>query len=236
MDQLYEIEDLLNVLSIDIEDYARISDGDITYFIFSSCNLEPEQEETLQNLEIDRWNGIYCSKKTEYDLNEILEIVEPIFSDLENSLWKNIIKMFQLINQKHYLKTEYHLFNFNELILTVIKWNGKITVKESDFNDFVNDLNIMIRFSCKQDDQFLIDEKYMQHPFWRDLATIRNKNSHYSMEKGYKFAIKQAERQKEVFKKYIDKEIPDSNIDFIKLQIKLLENCDEFLDDLLGDL
>lgn len=197
IDQLYEIEDLLKVLNIEIDDSVRISDGDITYFIFSLSNLEPKQKEILDGLEIyELENGLYCSEKINYNSNEILEILEPIYSYSENILWKNIIKKFQLINQKHYLKTEYHLFNLNELVLTVMKWDGKITVGESEFNDFVNDLNIMIRFSCKHDDQFLIDEKYRQHSFWRNLATIRNKNSHYPTEKGYKFAIKQVKRQK----------------------------------------
>jgi len=36
--QEYEIEDLLNDLGIEVEDSARIFDGELTYFIFSSSN------------------------------------------------------------------------------------------------------------------------------------------------------------------------------------------------------
>ncbi|CDG64476.1 hypothetical protein MBMB1_0366 [Methanobacterium sp. MB1] len=88
---LSEIEDLLKVLNIEIDDSARISKGDITYFIFSSSNLEPEQEEILKDLEIDKIEDIYYSKKTYYDPNKILRTIKPVFSQLESNLWKNLI-------------------------------------------------------------------------------------------------------------------------------------------------
>jgi len=233
--QEYEIEDLLNDLGIEVEDSARISDGEITYFIFSSSNLESEQEYLIEILNIDKLKyGLYCSNKTNYVSNEILPVLEPVYIISEQKLWEEMIKNLQLINRKYYLKTEYHLFELNQLLLILIKWNGKLATYESDFNDFINDLNRIIRLSCKYHGKFIIDESYMNHPFWRELATIRNKTFHHSTEEGYKKAVKLIKRQEEVFKQLIGKEHPDSNFDFVTIQIKLLEHCNIFLNDVMG--
>lgn len=80
--QEYEIENLLNDLGIEVDDSARISDGEITYFVFSTSNLEPDKEEIVEKLEIDKSsNGLYCSSKINYNPNEILEIIKPIYSN-----------------------------------------------------------------------------------------------------------------------------------------------------------
>ncbi|BDZ66718.1 hypothetical protein [Methanobacterium ferruginis] len=195
--QEYEIENLLNDLGIEVDDSARISDGEITYFIFSSSNLESEQEDLIEILKIDKLKyGLYCSNKTNYVSNEILNALKPVYTISEQKLWEEVVKNLQIINKKYYFKTEYHLFDLNQLLLTLIKWNGKLAMHESDFNDFINDLNMIIRLSCKYHGKFIIDESYMNHPFWRELATIRNKTFHHSTENEYKKAIKQIKHQK----------------------------------------
>lgn len=234
----YEIEDLLNDLGIEIDDSARISDGEITYFIFSASNLEPDKETIIEKLEIDKLgNGLYCSSEISYNSNEILEIIKPIYSIKEQGLWEIIIKKAHLINEKHLEKNKVHLFDLNDSVVTIIKWNGKITTQESEFYDFIIDFNIIIRLSCKKEGNFTIDEEYMKHPFWGNLAIIRNRYAHAPKEYGIDFAIKQAKRQKTAFKSLIDKESLDHNLpfDFINLQISLLENCIVFFDTILGD-
>ncbi|WP_321421441.1 hypothetical protein [uncultured Methanobacterium sp.] len=236
--QEYEIEDLLNDLGIEVEDSARISDGELTYFIFSVSNLEADKEEIVEKLEINKWpNGLYCSSNINYNPNEILELIKPIYMAQEQYLWEIIIKKAHLINEKHLEKTRFHLFDLNDFIVTILKWNGKIATQKSEFYDFIIDFNIIIRFSCKKEGNFTIDKKYSEHPFWGDLAIIRNSYVHAPKERGVNFAINRAKREKKAFKNLIDKESPDPNLpfDFIKSQINLLENCIEFLDNMLED-
>ncbi|MBI5460453.1 hypothetical protein [Methanobacterium sp.] len=235
--QEYEIEDLLNDLGIEVDDSARISDGELTYFIFSSSNLESEQEDLIDMLNINKLKcGLYFSNKTNYVSNEILKALKPAYSLSEQKLWEDVIKKLQLINQKYFLKKEYHLFDLNQLLSTIIKWNGKLAMHESDFNDFINDLNKIIRLSCKYYDKFIIDESYMNHPFWRELTTIRNKTFHHSTEKEHKEATKLIKRQMGVFNQLIGKEFPNSNFDFINIQLQLLEHCNVFLNDVVRDI
>jgi hypothetical protein len=90
--QEYEIENLLNDLGIEVDDSARISDGEITYFIFSTSNLEEEEKEIFRNLEIAEIDGLFISKKCLYTFNDVSNLIIPIYSEEEEGfLWRNII-------------------------------------------------------------------------------------------------------------------------------------------------
>lgn len=236
IDQLYEIEDLLNVLNIEIEDSSRISDGDITYFIFSSSNLEPEQEETLKDLEIDKMDGLYYSRKMDYDPNEILGIIKPVFSQLEANLWKILINMVYEVNKMYLTRNNSCLFDLrHEHFIMPLEWNGKLATNDIELQAFINVLNKLIRESCKKEISHM--EKYKTHLFWKITADLRNTNFHIP-ENGVKGASDHAKRQRKAYEALIDKEAPDFNhpFDFINIQLKLLECCHDFLNRIIEDL
>lgn len=234
--QLSEIEDLLNVLNIEIDDSARISDGDITYFIFSSSNLGPEQEETLKDLEIDKIEDIYYSKKMYYDPNEILRTIKPVLSQLESNLWKILINTIYEVNKMYLTRNNSCLFDLrHENFIMPLKWDGKLATNDIELQAFINVLNKLIRESCKKEISHM--EKYKPHIFWKITADLRNTNFHLP-ENGIKGAVNHAKRQRKAYEALIGKEAPDSNhpFDFINIHLKLLECAYEFLNKIIEDL
>ena len=98
--QEYEIEDLLTDLEIEIDDSARISDGELTYFIFSASNLEEEVKELFRELDIIEVYGLFISKKCLYAFSDVSNLIIPIYSEEEGLLWRNIINKVNMINKR----------------------------------------------------------------------------------------------------------------------------------------
>lgn len=111
--QEYEIEDLLNDLGIEVEDSARISDGEITYFIFSTSNLEEEEKELFRELDINEVDGLFISKKSLYAFSDVSNLIIPIYSEEEGLLWRNIINKIKTINSGYMSKKRPMLFKLD---------------------------------------------------------------------------------------------------------------------------
>jgi len=238
--EIYETKDLLNDLNIEIMEFQEISDGDVNYFIFSSSNLEEEQKEILSQLYFEEIkDNLFISERDTYNPNEILEVITPLFSKKEEELWSDAIKKIHTINEKYLYTNGSCLFNLSyDHILIPLKWHGKLTTEEIGLRNFIDDLNKLIRQSCKGKYEFIIDEKYKKHNFWAIVCSLRNRGSHISTERGIDGAIDLIKNEKKAYKLLINKEAPDSNIpfDFINTQIKLLEHCHDFLNKILEDL
>jgi len=240
--ELYETKDLLNDLNIEIMEFQEISDGDINYFIFSSSNLEEEQKEILSQLDFEEIkDNLFISERDNYNPNEILEVIKPLFSKKEEKLWSDAIKGIHTINEKYLYTNGSCLFNLSyDHILIPLKWHGKLTTEKIELQDFIDDLNKLIRQSCKnkKTNRFDIDDKYKGHNFWKIVSSLRNRKSHISTERGIEGAIDLIKKEREAYKFLINKEAPDLNIpfDFINTQIKLLEYCHDFLNKILEDL
>lgn len=236
-DELYEIKDLLNDLNIEVMESKMISDGDIDYFIFSSSNLEEEQKERLRSLDFDEIrDNLFLSDTIIYNPNEILEVLKPLFLQSEKNLWKIVINKIYRVNKMYLARNKSCLFDLrHEHFIMPLEWNGKLTTNNIELQAFINILNKLIRQSCKEEIEYM--EKFKEHIFWKIIADLRNINAHIP-KNGIKEAVKQAERQKRAYEVLINKEAPDSNfpVDFINTQIKLLEYCDDFLEDIIGDL
>jgi hypothetical protein len=238
--EIYETKDLLNDLNIEISEFQEISDGDINYFIFSSSNLEEEQKEILLQLDFEEIkDNLFISERDTYNPNEILEVIKPLFSKKEEELWSDAIKEIHKINEKYLYTHSACLFNLSyDHILIPLKWHGKLTTEEIELRDFIDDLNKLIRQSCKKRNRFIIDEKYTRLDFWEIVSSLRNRGSHISTERGISGATDLIRKEREAYERLINKEAPDSNLpfDFINTQIKLLEYCHEFLSNIIEDL
>lgn len=112
-----------------------------------------------------------------------------------------------------------------------------------ELESFIYDLHKLVRSSCKlkvkKGYKYNIDGKYKKHDFWKILKILRNTNAHSPTE-GVKMngAMENEKNRREAFELLIDKYAPDPNlqVDFIKIQINLLEYCNDFLDKIIGDL
>lgn len=238
--EIYETKDLLNDLNIELMEFQEISDGDINYFIFSSSNLEEEQKEILSQLEFEEIkDNLFISERDTYNPNDIIEVIKPLFSKKEEELWSNAIKEIHKINEKYLYANGSCLFNLSyDHILIPLKWHGKLTIQELELREFVDDLNKLIRQSCKGRMGFIIDKKYKRHNFWEIVSSLRNRSSHISTERGMEGAIDLIKKEREAYKLLINKEAPDSDspFDCVNTQIKLLEYCQDFLNEISGDL
>jgi hypothetical protein len=116
-----------------------------------------------------------------------------------------------------------------------LKWHNKLTTNDIELNSFIYDLNKLIRSSCKIKYKYTIDKKYQEHDFWKILMTLRNTNAHSPTE-GAKLteAMRNEQNRSEAYELLIDKHAPDPNLQVDS--IKLLEYCNEFLDEIIGDL
>lgn len=182
---------------------------------------------------------MFISEKDAYNPNEILEVITPLFSKKEEEIWFDAVNKIHTINEKYLYTNSSCLFNLSyDHILIPLKWYGKLTTEKIELLDFIDDLNKLIRQSCKGRHKFQIDEKYQRHDFWEIVSSLRNRGSHISTERGIDGAIELIKNEKKAYKLLIDKEAPDSNIpfDFINTQIKLLEYCHDFLNKILEDL
>jgi hypothetical protein len=239
-DTVYEIEDLLKDLKIEIFESQMISDGDIDYFIFSSSDLNEEQREILHKLKFDeiRYN-LFISEEIIYNKNEILDLIVPTYSVKEKTLWNAVLLDMYRLNEKYLVKYDKFLFSFdNDHIIVPLKWNGQLTMNKSELGDFITDLNKLIKSSCKSNWEFMNEKNYNRHIFWSMLSSIRNREAHLSTERGVNGAIDLIKKETESYKVLIDKEAPSqsSPFDFIAVQVNLLEYCKEFLEDIINNL
>lgn len=239
-DTVYEIEDLLKDLKIEIFESQMISDGDIDYFIFSSSDLNEEQLEILDKLKFDEIrNNLFISEEINYNKNKILDLISPIYTVKEKDLWETVLVDIYKLNEKYLIKNRNFLFNFdNDHILIPLKWDGNLTLNKKDLIDFITDLNKLIRSSCKSNWEFMNEKNYNRHIFWSMLSSIRNREAHLSTERGVNGAIDLIKKETESYKVLIDKEAPSqsSPFDFIAVQVNLLEYCKEFLEDIINNL
>lgn len=237
---LYEVEDLLNDLKVDILEYQMISDGDIDYFIFTSSNLEEEQRNMLNDLGFDELrDNLFISEDIVFNKNKIWQILSPFYCKTEKRLWNDILSKIHKLNEQYLLNKKHFLFNFsNDHIILPLKWDGILTTNKNELNEFVTDLNKLVRLSCRVNRRYIIEDKYKKHIFWNLLSSIRNRGAHLSTEEGINGALRLVMRETESYKLLINKESPsaDAPFDFIAVQIRLLEFCDAFLEDILNDL
>lgn len=251
MADLIEIEELLEKVGIEPIDSYQMTDGNQSYYIFSAANLSGKEEIFLSKLgELNEQinfkeitEDIYFIDRVSFDPNELLAIFEPLYQEEMKELWTDLFEKIWEINKSYQRRNGKCLFKIaNDTIRIMLKWDGKLTKNDNDFHTFVNDLNLLIRESCLDENSkrpvHIIEGKYKKHKFWTILSTIRNDSAHTKEHQSPNAVINNEKKLEDAYEELMETSFRThmTQFDFIKGQKNLLHCCRIFLDQILEDL
>jgi len=226
--EIIEMDKLLNLLDIKVDDEASISDGEITYNLYTIFNLDGKKRDILVNLGFEEFKeSIFCTETKEIRTKEVLEYLLPMYQKKEIGYWDEIIEKLVSINEKKIIFTP-----TSKQLRIVTTWKGKLAKNEDEFRSFVSDLCLIFRDSCKEGRRYRINEKCRSNDFWKTIGDLRNYYFFHDPEQWGEDAVEKFSKKGITAYKslFMDPTPKKSSLDFINAQLKLLTICIEFLD------
>lgn len=230
--EIIEMDKLLNLLDIKVDDKVSISDGEITYNLYTILDLDSEKRDILVNLWFEKFKeSIFCTETKEIRTKEVLEYLLPMYQKKEIEYWDEIIEKLVSINEKKIIFTP----TTKQLRITTT-YKGKLAKNEDEFRSLVYDLCLIFRDSCKEGRRYRINEKCRSNDFWKTIEDLRDYYLSHDPEQWGEDAIEKFSKKGITAYKslFTDATPKKSSLDFINAQLKLLAICIEFLDSVLG--
>lgn len=226
-----KMEEFLDNIDISYEDCIEWKDGSCTFMI---PNLEEETVQLREGIGLKNLGyNLFHAENNEINISEKLQYIKPFFTKEEESKWCDVID--KILQYERKCSTEGIECPFEPSFLQIqiaVKWKGKITTNLSKFKDFATDLYSFVLEGLKD----RINKEYKQHDFWQTMRALRHGYSHDTTRWDEEDRMKIALKQKEFFQDAIKRDSPNSSVNFIACQSRLLENCSDFLDSLFAGL
>ena len=226
------------LLNMEIYDYGKIESGGEGYTYLYCGNIEDSHSEILVDLGFEKIkDDLWIIEGFEISPEKVLEALLPAYEKLQIRLWNEIINQRCKIDEYFRGRQREPLFHTTSTTLQIsIKWQGKLCMEESIFNDFIIDLHKLVLEGINESFRDKVKEISSRWyvDFYRGLKDIRNIVAHDS----------DRHRQRESAQNFL-KELsrldypPNHNWYYIVFQFKILENCLEFLrkiDEVKGEI
>ncbi len=229
------IEDFLkNSLKVEILDYQKVESGGEGYTAIYVSDLNENQAEVLENIGFeqvkdDLW--IFCG--FEVDINKLRNPVKWYFENLQREKWIELIKLRCNIDNALFGKCKKPMFKTtHESLEIAFKWFGFLTLDEPSFRSFIIEFAQLFLEDFRNDIQEVIKDFFGKNNFLNLLRCLRNCLAHKRIK----------ESEENIANNYILNIIGVYRYElkewyqFLTLQIQIIEDCIDFLIDLLREI
>ena len=217
------IEDFLkNSLQIDVLDYQKLAFGGEGYTILYVSNLDEVQVEVLQSVCFEQIkDDLWIYEGFEINPEYLKDTTAGYFENIQKEKWNELMSLRQQIDSQHYIN-----YNKETMFRTthntpriVLKWHGRLAFDESRLNDFINDINKLLRDGK-------VKELFNSSRFINGIGCLRNVRIAHDSSKI---------NQIEVANKYLEDIVGTYDLkhwfQFTSAQIQLIEDGIEFLNE-----
>lgn len=242
-DEKYTIEKALETLEIKYDDITQISDGSYGYLFLLVSNIDESDEKILQDLGFTKMFNDLWYKQGE-DLQDIpksklVEIIENrsgkeskqsenVFRDDNIKLWQSIVSKFCNILEMNIQNNNFKATTKD--IETACKFNGFLCKDKGQLKDFLSGLDEFLKpFVTDEELKQIISHILKPYRFLRDYYI-------HDLEKNRQDGGEKITNVQNIYKLIIGKPFPNSQYDFMSLQKKILEDCDNTLDKVIDFL
>lgn len=220
-------EDFLkNSLQIDVLDYQKLESGGEGYTILYVSNLDEAQVEVLQSAGFEQIKSdLWIYEGFEVNLEDLKDSTAGYFENLQKEKWDELVYFRHQIDSRFYIKYDKETMfrTTHNTPRIVLKWHGQLAFDESTLNDFINDLNKLLRVGK-------VEELFNSSRFIKGIGCLRNVTIAHDSSKI---------TQIEVANKYLEDIIGTHNLkhwfQFISVQVRLIEDGIDFLNEVVKE-
>ncbi len=216
------IKDFLkNSLQIDVLDYQKLSSGGEGYTVLYVSNLDEAQVEVLQSAGFEQIKSdLWIYEGFEVNLEDLNDSTAWYFENLQKEKWDELISLRHQIDSRFYIKygKETMFRTTHNTPRIVLKWHGRLAFDESTLNDFINDINKLLRDGKV--------ELFNSSRFIKGIRCLRNVTIAHDSSK-----INQIEIANEYLEDIIGTHHPKYWFQFINIQIRLIEDGIDFFNE-----
>lgn len=218
------VDDFISFLKdfgVDILDYQKLESGGegYRYTIIYVSNIGAEEKEILETCGfIEARNDLWFIEGFEVEIDKLKqsEAFLNYFRDLEERKWRYVIEFRQRLDDIFYKYNKKTLFRTTHNTPAIaLKWNRKLTLNESEFNDFVIDLWKIFIEGCKEE---------LEGEVWKRLRGLRNTVITHDSSK-----TEQIKRARKYLKEVSGEEYPRKWHQFLSAQFRLIDDVLENL-------
>lgn len=216
------VDDFISFLKdfgVDILDYQKLESGGEGYTIIYVSNIGAEEKEILGTCGfIEARNDLWFIEGFEVEIDKLKqsEAFLNYFRDLEERKWRDVIEFRQRLDDIFYKYNKKTLFRTTHNTPAIaLKWNRKLTLNESEFNDFVIDLWKIFIEGCKEE---------LEGEVWKRLRGLRNTVITHDSSK-----TEQIKRARKYLKEVSGEEYPRKWHQFLSAQFRLIDDVLENL-------
>jgi hypothetical protein len=217
------IEDFLkNSLQIDILDYQKLEFGGEGYTIIYVSNLDETQVEVLQSVGFEQIKGdLWIYEGFEINPEDLKDTTAGYFENLQKEKWEELMSLRHKVDSQLYINSnkETMFRTTHNTPRIVLKWHGRLVFDESTLNDFINDINKLLR-------EGKVKELFNSSLFINGIGCLRNVRIAHDSSKI---------NQIDVANKYLEDIVGTYDLkhwfQFTSAQIRLIEDGIDFLNE-----